>query len=154
MLSTFSALMASVAPFAPPSPRTPKPSAASRECVERYRARICAARSSRRVIQRTQSSGDANDDGEDSSGDQHFSEPPDTFVPDAQVCREFGITSMTLWRWSRDPKLGFPPPIGIRKRNFRSRRALEAFKQNLVRAAISHHGNHQAQQDANRRNDQ
>ena len=39
----------------------------------------------------------------------------DTLVPDPQVQREFGITSMTLWRWTNDPLLGFPPPIKISK---------------------------------------
>jgi hypothetical protein len=68
------------------------------------------------------------------------SEPPDEFVPDPTVCREFGITAMTLWRWSNDPELGFPPRVEIRKRNFRSRRALEAFKNRLMRSAISQRG--------------
>jgi hypothetical protein len=39
---------------------------------------------------------------------------PDMLVPDPVVWREFGISSMTGWRWSNDPKLGFPPPIKIR----------------------------------------
>jgi hypothetical protein len=39
----------------------------------------------------------------------HFDEAPDTLVPDPLVWREFGITSMTGWRWSNDPDLGFPP---------------------------------------------
>jgi hypothetical protein len=29
-------------------------------------------------------------------------------VPDPQVCREFQITSMTLWRRDHDPELKFP----------------------------------------------
>jgi hypothetical protein len=58
-------------------------------------------------------------------------------VPDPQVCREFQITSMTLWRWDHDSELEFPPPIRIRKRKFRRRRALEAFKRRLVRNAIA-----------------
>jgi hypothetical protein len=58
-------------------------------------------------------------------------------VPDPQVCREFQITSMTLWRWDHDPELEFPPPIGIRKRKFRRRSALEIFKRQLVRNAIA-----------------
>jgi hypothetical protein len=58
-------------------------------------------------------------------------------VPDTQVCREFQITSMTLWRWDHDPELEFPPPIRIRKRKFRRRSALEIFKRQLVRNAIA-----------------
>jgi hypothetical protein len=61
---------------------------------------------------------------------------PDSLVPDAQVCREFGITRMSLHRWDRDPTLGFPPAVTIRGRNFRSRAAIEAFKQQLWRDAI------------------
>jgi predicted DNA-binding transcriptional regulator AlpA len=58
-------------------------------------------------------------------------------VPDPQVCREFGVTAMTVWRWDHDPELNFPPPIRIRRRKFRHRRALEDFKRQLVRNAIA-----------------
>ena len=65
---------------------------------------------------------------------------PDELVPDPQVWAELGISSMTLWRWDHDPKLaalGFPPPIKIRTRNFRSRRRLEKFKSNLLKNAVA-----------------
>jgi predicted DNA-binding transcriptional regulator AlpA len=61
----------------------------------------------------------------------------DELVPDPQVQRELGITAMTLWRWTRDPALDFPPQIKIRNRNFRSRKQFEAFKQRMVRQAMS-----------------
>jgi hypothetical protein len=61
----------------------------------------------------------------------------DTLVPDKIVREEFGISAMALWRWDHDPDLGFPPPIYIRRREFRSRNALEKFKQQMVRKAIS-----------------
>jgi hypothetical protein len=61
----------------------------------------------------------------------------DTLVPDLVVWAEFDISSMTGWRWTRDPELDFPPAIRIRGRNFRSRRQLEAFKARLLRAAIT-----------------
>jgi hypothetical protein len=61
----------------------------------------------------------------------------DTLVPDSRVRSEFGdITDMTLWRWTRDPELKFPPPIKIRRHNFRSRRALEEFKSRMLALAI------------------
>jgi hypothetical protein len=60
----------------------------------------------------------------------------DELVPDPQVWKELGITSMTGWRWTRDPDLDFPPQIKIRRRNFRSRRQLEAFKARMVRQAL------------------
>jgi hypothetical protein len=64
---------------------------------------------------------------------------PDELVPDPTVFQEFHITSMTGWRWDRDPELvalGWPPPVKIRNRNFRSRRLVEAFKEALVRQAL------------------
>jgi hypothetical protein len=61
---------------------------------------------------------------------------PDNLIPDPVVCAEFGVTAMTLWRWTRDPDLNFPPAIAIRNRNFRSRKQLEAFKTRMLRKAI------------------
>jgi hypothetical protein len=60
----------------------------------------------------------------------------DALVPDPQVAREFNVTLMTLWRWTNNPRLGFPPPVKIQNRNYRSRRKLEIFKLNLVNEAI------------------
>jgi predicted DNA-binding transcriptional regulator AlpA len=63
---------------------------------------------------------------------------PDQLVPDPIVAEEFGgITLMTLYRWTNDPNLGFPPPVKIRTKNFRSRRALEDFKARIMRWAVS-----------------
>ncbi|MET3840961.1 hypothetical protein [Bradyrhizobium sp. OAE829] len=64
-------------------------------------------------------------------------QPPDELVPDPVVWKEFGITSMTLYRWTNDANLKFPRPIKIRTKNFRSRRALEEFKSRMLRSAIS-----------------
>lgn len=62
---------------------------------------------------------------------------PDDLVADTQVRKEFGgISSMSLWRWDRDPKLGFPKKYQIRKRNFRSRKEIEAFKRTVLEQAI------------------
>jgi hypothetical protein len=57
-------------------------------------------------------------------------------VADPAVQREFNVSAMTLWRWDRDPDLGFPPPIKIRKRKFRSRQLLDEFKSRLLDQAI------------------
>ena len=62
---------------------------------------------------------------------------PDEFVPDPQVWREFGITSMSGYRFDRRPELGFPPPIRIGKRKYRSRKQIEAYKQRLIAAALA-----------------
>ncbi len=64
----------------------------------------------------------------------------DELVPDPVVAKQFNVSLMTIWRWSHDPDLNFPPAVQIRKRNFRSRRALEAFKAGLIRGAISQRG--------------
>jgi hypothetical protein len=61
----------------------------------------------------------------------------DQFVPDPEVWSEFGVTSMTGYRWTHDPDLNFPPPIKVRKRNFRSRALLEEFKARLLRGAMA-----------------
>ena len=61
---------------------------------------------------------------------------PDNLIPDPVVCAEFGVTAMTLWRWTRDTELNFPPAIAIRNRNFRSRKQLEAFKARMLMKAI------------------
>src|SRR5262245_65347434 len=63
---------------------------------------------------------------------------PDNLIPDPVVCAEFGVTAMTLWRWTRDPDLNFPPAIAIRNRNFRSRKQLETFKARMLSKAIRH----------------
>jgi predicted DNA-binding transcriptional regulator AlpA len=57
----------------------------------------------------------------------------DQLVPDSQVAKELGgVSSVTMWRWTKDPKLGFPKQIKINNRNYRSRSDLEAFKQRMA----------------------
>jgi hypothetical protein len=128
------ALMSSAA-----HPSEPKPSQSTQTSVKPvHRTRGWPPqeprRSSNRRARRTKpvaASGDSDDsDGEDE---------PDELVPDPIVCREFNISAMTLWRWDHDPELaalGLPPPVVIRKRKFRVRRQLEAFKQRMLRRAI------------------
>ena len=63
----------------------------------------------------------------------------DPLVPDPEACREVGICTMTGWRWDRSKEmtdLGWPVAIRINRRKFRSRAALDAFKQNLVQRAV------------------
>jgi hypothetical protein len=62
---------------------------------------------------------------------------PDQFVRDPEVCKEFGVTPMTLARWTNDPELNFPPPVSVRHRNFRSRKLLEEWKAAQLRKAIA-----------------
>jgi hypothetical protein len=60
----------------------------------------------------------------------------DHLVPDPQVRKEFNVSAMTFHRWSRDPKMQFPPAVKINRRNYRSRLALENFKAKLVAEAL------------------
>ena len=70
----------------------------------------------------------------------HAAAAGDALIPDPVVARELGISLMSLWRWTRDPKLGFPRPTKIRGRNFRSRKQLEQFKQRVMRESIASRG--------------
>jgi hypothetical protein len=60
----------------------------------------------------------------------------DSFVPEARVREEFDVTAMTLYRWDHDRDLGFPPPITIRGRKYRSRKQLQEFKERQIKLAI------------------
>jgi hypothetical protein len=63
---------------------------------------------------------------------------PDALVPDPVVAEEFHITLMTLWKWTRDSRLGFPPvATKIRNRNYRSRRAIDEFKAKMIERGMS-----------------
>ena len=61
----------------------------------------------------------------------------DELVPDTVVTKEFNVTLMTLWRWTNDPELAFPPAIKIRSRNYRSRRALDEFKSRMLQRGLA-----------------
>ena len=74
--------------------------------------------------------------------EQAEAESIDSLVPDPQVWRELGVTPMTGWRYTNDPKLSFPPAIRIRGRNFRSRKMLEEFKQRMLRRALERRLSH------------
>lgn len=49
----------------------------------------------------------------------------------APAARQYvgGISDMTLWRWERDPELGWPQPIRVRGRRFYRVADLDAFLQ-------------------------
>jgi hypothetical protein len=63
-----------------------------------------------------------------------------TLIPDPGVFRELCISSMTGWRWDRDPRmkeLGWPPPIYRGRYKFRDSIQYQKFKANLLRQAIA-----------------
>lgn len=64
----------------------------------------------------------------------------DDLVPDPVVQREFAVSAMTIWRWDHDPELlalGWPLPVHIRRRNYRSRAALTQFKVRVLGRATT-----------------
>ena len=61
----------------------------------------------------------------------------DTLVPVApDVADEFGKCPRTIKRWSRNPKLGFPKLVEINRRLYASRKALDAWKADMLASAI------------------
>lgn len=55
------------------------------------------------------------------------------YLPDSKVAERYGVSIMTLWRWTKDDRLGFPAPIKIAGRNYRSLAELEAFERHADR---------------------
>jgi hypothetical protein len=53
--------------------------------------------------------------------------PALVLVPETQVAARYGVVPRTLARWDLDPDLGFPPPVVIRRRRYRSLAELEAW---------------------------
>lgn len=49
------------------------------------------------------------------------------YVTSKYVRDRYGVSDMTLWRWLRDPKLNFPKPLTIRRRNLWVPEELDAF---------------------------
>jgi predicted DNA-binding transcriptional regulator AlpA len=43
----------------------------------------------------------------------------------AQLAQLFNVTTMTIWRWERDPKLNFPTPKFINNRKFWARQDID-----------------------------
>lgn len=51
-----------------------------------------------------------------------------TFLTGPQVQARYGRSHVTLWRWIRDPELGFPAPIKINRLNYWRLADLEAWE--------------------------
>lgn len=49
------------------------------------------------------------------------------YLPAAAVRSRYGVSDMSLWRWLRDPRLGFPRPMRINGRQFWKLASLEAW---------------------------
>lgn len=67
----------------------------------------------------------------------------DTLTPGWKVREGFGISEMTEHRWDQDERLeelGWPPPIWIRNRKYRSTRMLQAFVERMIKESIANRG--------------
>ncbi|QBK30781.1 helix-turn-helix transcriptional regulator [Roseitalea porphyridii] len=56
----------------------------------------------------------------------------DVFVPRPQVRKRYGVSDMTIHRWLRDERMGFPRPIKIRGRCYFRESELVAFERSRV----------------------
>ena len=50
----------------------------------------------------------------------------------AQTAAYLGVTTMTIWRWERDPELDFPAPTVIRGRKYWSRDGIDAWMRRMA----------------------
>jgi predicted DNA-binding transcriptional regulator AlpA len=63
--------------------------------------------------------------------------PSDDHMMTASQVRAFlgGLSDMCLWRWLRDPELGFPQPIYLRRRRYWKANEIRAFAHRQERSA-------------------
>lgn len=57
------------------------------------------------------------------------------YAPSKVVRERYGVSDMSLWRWVRDKKMGFPQPIIINRRKFWDFDDLDAFDERQRGAA-------------------
>jgi hypothetical protein len=60
---------------------------------------------------------------------------PTRWVTDKTICERYDIHRFTLYRWRRDPKMGFPKPADINGRNRTLEGLLDEFDRRLGAAA-------------------
>ncbi len=62
--------------------------------------------------------------------------PADTsYLPARRVWERYGITSMTLHRWQRDERLGFPQPVYVGRFRYWKMHELIAWEQSRPRTS-------------------
>jgi predicted DNA-binding transcriptional regulator AlpA len=56
-------------------------------------------------------------------------ERKETLLTGPAVCKRYGVSAMTLWRWQRQSNLGFPAPLRINRRTYFRSSELENWEQ-------------------------
>jgi predicted DNA-binding transcriptional regulator AlpA len=59
------------------------------------------------------------------------------YLTGPQVKQRYGCSYQTIWRWMRNPELGFPEPLKINNRNRFALDAIEAFERKEMLKAKS-----------------
>ncbi|KGJ15125.1 helix-turn-helix transcriptional regulator [Paracoccus sanguinis] len=62
---------------------------------------------------------------------------PEKLMTASEVMAKFAVSKMSLWRWQRDEKLGFPKPIRIRNRNYYRESEIARFQADLIAQAVA-----------------
>jgi excisionase family DNA binding protein len=57
------------------------------------------------------------------------------YLTTAEVAQRYSISKMTLWRWLRDEKIGFPKPMVVNRRKLFDEAGLRAWE--LKRTEVS-----------------
>ena len=59
------------------------------------------------------------------------------FLTGPQVAQRYQKSHVTIWRWTRDPDLGFPKPIQINRHNFWRLAELQEWEDAQARKAVA-----------------
>lgn len=62
---------------------------------------------------------------------------PENLMTASEVMEKFSVSKMSLWRWQRDEKVGFPKPIRIRNRNYYLESDIARFQADLIAKAAA-----------------
>jgi predicted DNA-binding transcriptional regulator AlpA len=64
----------------------------------------------------------------------------DSYLTGPMVNKRFNISAMTRWRWERDPRLSFPPPLKINNRSYWQLAALQLWESNRPSKSVAASG--------------
>jgi hypothetical protein len=72
---------------------------------------------------------------------EQLNPPPadDVYLSAPKVQLRYDVTSMSLWRWLKNPKMNFPTPTYIAKRRYWRVSDLVAWERSLPRLTSSKH---------------